>query len=219
MEGSIALALGQILKPLSTDAGGHPQYWLWLHHSDAAALMQFDPAIESGNTGAVSRAVARYSLDGADQDLKDDQLDLAAGENISLLMTNWRTAWLYRLDENRVATQWLSVLGLPRNLSALTPRPGGVAIAFAPVGEPAAGSDGDGQSVKDAHLLKVNYPALIAFTPNGVVAIAARDDMTGPSQLDIGKLRLQQILPTSKAREWVGYDAESGLVLRVRMRR
>jgi hypothetical protein len=35
--------------------------------------------------------------------------------------------------------------------------------------------------------------------------------------LDIGKMRLQQLLPTSEAHEWIGYDAESGMVVRVRM--
>jgi hypothetical protein len=164
-----------------------------------------------------SRSFDKYSADGADQDLKDDHLDFSADGGNALLLMNWRIAWLCRLDDNMIATKWLSVLGLPRNLSALTPRPGAIAVAFAPAGEPAAGTDGDGQSVKDANLFKVQYPALIAFTETGIIPIAARDDLHGPPELDIGKMRLQQLLPTSEAHEWIGYDAESGMVVRVRM--
>jgi hypothetical protein len=217
MGGSIALAQGQILTSVATRAARPSRRWLWLHHSDAALLMRFDPAMEGNNPIEFSRSFSKFSADGAEQDLKDDQLAFSADDGNSLLMMNWRTACLCRLDEYMVATKWVSVLGLPRNLSALTARPGNIAIAFAPVGEPAAGTDGDGQSVKDAHLLKVQYPALIAFTDNGCVSIAARDDLHGPPELDIGKMRLQQFLPTSNPHEWIGYDAESGMVVRVRL--
>jgi hypothetical protein len=217
MGGSIGIAQGEILQSLPTGVGAAQQYCLWLHHSDAAVLMRFDPSIEPGTTLKFSRARETYWADGTEQDLKDDKIDFFAGEGDSLLMMNWRTAWLCRLDENMTATKWVSVLGLPRNLSALTTRPGGIAIAFAPEGELAAGSDGDGQSVKDAHLLEVQYPALIAFTKNGVVVIAAKDDMHGPPELDIGNLRLRQFLPARKAHEWIGYDAQSGIIVRVRM--
>ena len=215
---SIGLAQGQIILPTTPRANAPMRYWLWLHHSDAAVFLRFDPrAVEPGQPVELSPAFDHLSGDGAPANLTDDRLAFSAGEAESLWMIDWRTAWLWRVDENGVATKWMTLLGLPRELSALTARDHGIAIAFAPAGEPAAGSEDDQESLKYAHFLNVHYPALIAIAQDSVSPIAAKEDMHGPPEVNIAKLRLQQFLPTSKSREWIGYDAASGMLMRIRL--
>jgi hypothetical protein len=216
MGASIAVAAGQIIKPLAQPAATWPRYWLWLHHSDAAIFLRFDPASAvPGQPMQLQRSFDQLAGEGAPPHLTDDQLAFAAGDDDSLAMFDWRTAWLFHVDENGGVTPWTSVLGIPRDLSALTARPGGIELAFAPAGEPAAGTDGDGQSVRNARFLKLRYPTLIAIAGDTVTPVVIEDDMHGPPDLDIGKLRLQQLVPAGQPQQWIGYDAQSGMLLRI----
>jgi hypothetical protein len=130
-------------------------------------------------------------------------------------MVEWRMAMLWRIDENGVATKWMSLLGLPRDLSEITARPSGIAIAFGPKGEPAVGTEGDGQSVNEGHFLHVQYPALIAITADDVIGTVAAEDIHGPPGVDVPHLRFRSVVPTNVRNQWVGYDAASGLLLRM----
>jgi hypothetical protein len=215
---SIALAQGQIIKPITPAAQPSPRYWLWLHHSDVAIVLRFDPhPAEPGAPIELVRSFDQLVGTGAPAHLTDDQLAFATGDDDSLSMIDWRTAWLFHVNDIGAVTPWMSVLGIPRELSELTQRPGGFAIAFAPAGQPAAGSEGDGQSVKTARFLQLRYPALIAIAGDTVIPVVKAEDMHGPPEIDIAKLRLQQFLPAGLPHEWIAYDAESGLLLRIRL--
>jgi len=217
MGSSIGLAQGQIIRPTAARPDQPMRYWLWLHHSDAAVFFQFDPrAVDPGQPIELSRAFDHLSGDGAPDHLSADLLEFSAGTDQGLLMIDWREAWLWRVDESGVATKWMTLLGLPRHLSELTARPGGIVVAFAAAGERAVG-DGDGQSMIGAHSLQVQYPALLGFEGDQVIPIAAMDDIHGPAELDVAKLDFRIFLPTSTKHQWVGYDAASGVLMRVQL--
>jgi hypothetical protein len=218
MGASIALAQGQIIKPATSSATVSARYWLWLHHSDVAIVLRFDlHSQEPGQPIDLFRSFDQLVGAGAPARLTDDQLAFAAGEDDSLSMIDWRTAWLFHISDIGAVTPWMSVLGIPRDLSELTQRPGGIELAFAPAGEPAAGTEADGQSLKKTSFLELRYPALIAITNDTVIPVVKEEDMRGPPEIDIAKLRLQQFLPTGRPHEWIGYDAQSGMLLRIQL--
>jgi hypothetical protein len=163
----------------------------------------------------LSPAFDHLTGDGAPANLTSDLLQFSAGTDQGLLMIDWHAAMLWRIDARGMATKWISLLGLPRDLSELTARASGIAIAFAPQGDPAVGTEGDGQSVNEGHFLHVQYPALVAVTADDVVATVASEDMQAPPEVDIPHLRIQQMVPTNLPHQWIGYDAASGLILRM----
>jgi hypothetical protein len=124
---------------------------------------------------------------------------------------------LWHVDANGLATKWMTLLGLPRELSQMTARGSGIALAFAPAGEPAVGVDGDGLSMKDAHFLKVEFPAVLAITAGDVIPTVVKEDIHAPQDLDVAGLKLQRLVPTSTPHQWLGYDAASGILMRVRL--
>jgi hypothetical protein len=218
MGSSIGIAQGQLIKPLTQDQNQSMRYWLWLHHSDAAVFLRFNPrSAGPGQPIEFSRAFDRLSGDGAPESLSADLLEFSAGADNSLLMIDWHEARLWRVDENGLATKWMTLLGLPRYLSNLTARPGGIAIAFAPTGEKAFGTEEEGQVMLGTHTPQVKYPALLGFDGDQVVPIASLDDMQGPPLLDVAKLQLREMIPTNVKRQWAGYDAASGLLVRLQL--
>jgi hypothetical protein len=50
-----------------------------------------------------------------------------------------------------------------------------------------------------------------------VIPVAAMDDIHGPAELDVAKLDFRIFLPTSTKHLWVGYDAASGVLMRVQL--
>jgi hypothetical protein len=216
MEASIELAQGQIIKPMKARSGEPMRYWLWLHHSDKALFFRFDlHSAEPGQQIELSREFDQLSGDGAPANLASNALVFSAGDGQTLLMVDRLLSMLWRVDENGVATKWTTLMGLPRDLSALTARPGGIVVAFAPVGQPAVGVEGDGQSLRDAHFLRVQYPAVLAITPDNVIATVVEQDIHAPPEFDIANLKFQQLIPAGGADGWLGYDLHSGVLFRI----
>jgi hypothetical protein len=218
MGASIQLARGQIIKPISVAPGQPMRFWLWLHHSDAAAMFCFDPhRVERGQQIELTLQFDRLSGNGAPDNLAADGLDFSAGTTGTLLLVDRHIAKLWHVDENGLATKWMTLVGLPADLSQFTARDSGIALAFAPLGEPAFGTDNDDQMVKEAHYLKVQFPAVLAFWGDDVFPTVTREDISAAREVDIAKLKLQQLVPTSASHQWTAYDTASGLLLRVRL--
>jgi hypothetical protein len=217
MGASIQVAQGQIIKPFAQPSDRPMRYWLWLHHSDTAVFLQFDPrAAEPGQPIELTRAFEQLSGKELPPSLASDSLQFSAGSDAPLWMVDWHAARLWRLDETGAATPWTTLMGLPRELSDLMPQPGGIAIAFAPVGDPAVGTEGDGQLVTDAHILPVQCPILLAIQQDRIIPVVTSDNIQG-SRFDVAKLKLRSLVPTSTPRRWIAYDATSGILMRIRL--
>lgn len=218
MGASIALAQGQIIKPMTSRPDQPMRFWLWLHHSDAAAMFQFDPHLaDPGRQIDLTPQFDHLAGAGERENLLDESLEFSAGADGKLLMVDRHTASLWHVDENGLATQWMTLVGLPRDLSKLTARESGIVLTFAPVGEPAVGVASDEQVLKEAHFLKIQLPAVLALSGPDVIPIVTGEDISAAREIDIAKLKLQRLIPTGTAHQWIAYDAASGLLLRVKM--
>ncbi len=215
---AIALARGQIIRPLQASAPGQARMWLWLHDPDAGALLRFQPQL--AGIGAVIDPISilrQLSGDASLPALSADTLDFAPGQNDSLLLMDRHNAMLWRVDASGAATRWTTLIGLPRQLSIPTARPGGIALAFAPAGELAIGTDTADEAVKDAHYLHIQWPALLAFTADQIVPVVLREDMSSTGRVNLTTLQLQQLLPAGQPHEWIGYDQSSGVLMRAKI--
>jgi hypothetical protein len=217
MGASVQVARGQIIKPFAPPTDGPVHYWLWLHHSDAAAFLQFDPrATGRGRSIEFTQAFDQLSGNDPPPSLASDSLEFSAGSDKPLWMIDWHAARLWRVDETGAATPWITLMGLPRELSELIPRPGGIALAFAPVGDPAVGTEGDGQSVRDAHILPVPFPILLAIQQNQIIPVVTSDNIQC-RQFVVAKLKLRSFVPMSTPNRWIAYDAASGILVQIRL--
>ena len=95
---SVALARGQIIAPTSTPRNQPMRDWLWMHHSDAAFFLRFDPRAVETQT-AIDLTPAFETLTGEDQppSLTDDSLRFSPGLEDSLLMIDPRSTRLSRV--------------------------------------------------------------------------------------------------------------------------
>jgi hypothetical protein len=208
MGNTLALARGSVLR--SASAGGG-RTWLWLRHDHGFVVL----ALEAG--GSLRRAFDRLRLpQGEALELVSPGEDLVAdGDGLVYLERGRGRLW--RIGGGGEASVLADVSELPRGTTAPSPDGGGGGggggglAMFAPEGPPFV-------EPPDNPLFPpkpvADFPALVRYT-GARRTILPRGVFDAPSRLNVRALAFGQLVRDRSS--WLGYDAQTGELLRVRV--
>jgi len=212
MGNTLALARGSVLRSTGSGGGGGGRTWLWLRHEHGFVVLSVDG-------GSVRRAFDRLRVpEGEALELVAPGEDLVAdGEGLVYLERGRGRLW--RIGANGEASVLTDVSELPAGTTAPSPDGGvgaasGALAVFAPPGAPFV-EPPDNPLVPPKPV--ADFPALVRYAggPNPRRTILGRGAFDAPSRLNVRGLTFPQLVRDRSS--WLGYDTQTGEVLRVRV--
>jgi hypothetical protein len=203
---SLALARGSLVAAGRT-------LWLWLHHTDASAMFNVRVGeIPADGERSLPTPTRLYSSDGT-LNMTHGELALSPGPgDLTLLLDTW-TAALWKIDLNGKVDVVQSLVGLPKMISAPGADAQGDILMFAAESEPI-------EPRVDQRVAPVNiethYPSLLVLH-NGTITPIPRDDLHAAAGVPLSSMQIDQLLCESGRNSWLGYDAASGQIVRLRL--
>jgi len=202
MGASLVLARGTIL-PLNRGE----EMWLWLRHSDGAQVLRIDTT-----SGACWRAFDAVTTESG-QMLSITRPSLRAGAAAdALLLLDPPAVELWQISIAGRAKSLHALVGLPTALSAPAADANGrtyIIAGDAPLIP--ARTDAEAETI-----LPVRYPALLIIESGKLRAIG-RDKIDAPGTIALESMRIQELVTEPDAQSLIGYDEESGALLRFRI--
>jgi hypothetical protein len=206
---SLALAGGTLIND-------GQNIWFWVHHTDSSRIFRFNPrGLSPGVPLILTPAFTHVMLDDTAVPLTDDTDRLVSSGRSELMVLDPDHARLLRIDSNGHVMQALSLLGLPGALSPPVIGKRGQIILFAASSPPLGSSRPDDR--RKVWQINATPPALLMFDNTGNVSAIGRDHINAYPGFPVFGLRLTDLIsdPTSDQDRWIGYDANSGQVLRL----
>lgn len=205
---SIGLARGTLL-------GSRDALWLWLRHSDGAALLSLTP--RPGGKLGLQKVELRVDVPSGAPKLRSQSEDLSLSADGSLYFVDRDRAALWRIDGDGRASQAMALIGLSRSL----PPPAGqgghlyfLADAGPKFGGPDASLDAAGPLIRP-NLIE---PVLFDYTPaDQHVRAFDRTRIDAPTNLPLQSLQSRQLLWDAATGTLVAFDAGSGEILRLKV--
>lgn len=181
--------------------------WLWVRHSDQAGLFRID-----ATSGSLSRPFETVNTEsGRTLTLNRPGLALGAAPD-GLLLLDIGLVELWRIDDSGRATSLHPLVGLPSVLSAPAGDAKGRAFILA-ANAPLIPARTDEEAKQ---VLPTRYPALLVIEPDKLLPIG-REDITAPEGFALQDMRVQQLLAEPGSDALIGYDEQSGALLRFRI--
>lgn len=201
MGDSLALARGSILL-----AGNVA--WLWLRHDEGFAILSLD----------LNRTDAplRFRLNHISDNVKELRLnsaseDLAIEQGKTLVYLDRKRQKIYQIDPAGEASVAVDVSNLPEGLTVPWIDDQGKMTLFVP-------DETQSDELLDLPLIQdknsQQYPALMTID-HGQQIMLPRSTFTAPAKVNLRGLRLNQLIRQRSG--WLGYDAPSGNLLRLRV--
>jgi hypothetical protein len=203
---SLALARGSVVAAGKT-------IWLWLRHIDSSVLfnIRLRDLPDEGEIKLPRPATPR-SQDGT-LNMTREELRMAPGPGDSALLLDTWTAALWKLDLTGAADVVTSLIGLPRQLGVPGENLQGDIVLFAAPSDPI-------EPRVEARVIGVDiearYPALLILRDGRFSAIS-QDDIFASATFPIFAMQLDQTLYEPGRDTWIGYDAASGQIVRMRL--
>jgi hypothetical protein len=206
MGASLTLASGTV-------ACAGPAVWLWIRHADESRLFstKFGQIPDEGML-SFQRATTVRSRTGP-IDMTRDDLKLGGGFGDSLLLVDTWTAALWKIEPSGNAEVLQSLVNLPIALGLPGANPRGEIAMFASTSERI-------EPRVEGRVVPVDvdtrFPALLLFRGNKVTGIAW-DDFIADASFPRATMQFQQTIYDAGRDSWIGYDAASGQLLRLKL--
>ena len=219
MGASIDLARGTLL-------GQGQDLWLWLRHSDAAVVLQLIPAAV-GNGIELRRVALKPPMRSLTLPLNDEQEDLAAGPEHTLLYIDRRRAMLWRIQASGEYAAVQSMEGFSSGLTAPASDMAGRFCWIAGDGDPLVPKAAlppdvlphDGEAPMAWGQLA--YPAFVQVESDEAhkqtVFTIKRDDFIAPATLPMQDFQPRQLLLDGTNGSLITFDAASGELVRLKL--
>jgi hypothetical protein len=206
---SIGLARGTLL-------GSRDALWLWLRHSDGAALLAL--TAQPGGKLDASKVDVRTDESSAAPNFRTQTEDLSLSADGSLYYVERGRSALWRIDADGRASRVISLVGLSRTLPPPAGQ-GGHLYFLADAGPKFGGPDA---ALVDAGspLVRPNLaePVLFDYTPaDRQVRAFDRTRMDAPTNLPLQSLQPRQLRWDAATGTLVAFDASSGEILRLKI--
>ena len=201
---SLALCAGSLVAAGRT-------LWLWLHHTDASAMFNVRIGeIPAEGEMSLPTPTRLYSSDGT-LNMTHGELALSPGPgDLTLLLDTWTAAledrsqrqgrcgavagWLTENDQRSGADAQGDILMFAAESESIEPR---VDQRVAPVN------------------IETHYPSLLVLQ-NGTITPIPRDDLHAAAGVPLSSMQIDQLLCEPGRNSWIGYDAASGQIVRLR---
>jgi hypothetical protein len=195
--------------------GSGNSIWLFLRHSDAAAMYRLDVA-RLPPEGAMSLGQPMTDLPTAEDavPLTRPDLDLACGPQGSALLSDIWSGAIWKVPPQGNASVLCSIVGLSQSLSLPAVNRDGMIALVAEQGEPIA------PHVKeriDPVKIELRYPTLLLIDSAGKITAVPREDLHAPAGFPLYAMQLQQLVYEPTRDSFVGFDAASGQVMRLKL--
>ena len=138
-----------------------------------------------------------------------------AAPNSQLYLLDLVKGRLLRIDSTGTASLARSLSKLPSALSTPAVDSSGKMLMFAADSKPFPPANAD--EAEKLKPLEVPLPAMLIFDAGRINAIDRDHVLTYPGYPIFG-MRIRQLLPNPSQQEWIGYDAGSGELLRLKIR-
>jgi hypothetical protein len=217
---SLDLARGDLIA-------SNRQIWLFMRHTDAWAMFAFDPKdLPATGPATLRRPFQQVQIDNVPVNLTRDSIAISAAGDQNLFLTDTGIGELARIDASGNGTILSSLIGLPNLFTPPVAAPGKTddPPATQP-GAPAAlmfFARADAIRSKTEAFpespVKITFPAVLIFRNGGIETLSG-DALLAPSGFPVYAMNLQQLYPDKDAGSWIGYDAASGQVLRIKLTR
>jgi hypothetical protein len=206
---SITLARGTVVSHGNS-------YWLWVRHTDASALHRLR-AVDIPSSGYIALESGRLNvrIEGHTVDLTNPEYAISAAGEESLFWLDRTESMLYRIDANGYVSLYKSLVGLPLALSLPSRDPQGRILIFA-----ADSPKSEVTNLNQINLPRVRvtvpFPALLMFDQNALRAIGSDKFHLYPG-VSLQAMRIGELISDPKDRSWLGYDNNSGELIRMRI--
>ena len=188
--------------------------YLWLRHSDASVFFSFEPRALLPAAPLEPRVPFSQvvSEEGHPLPLTRIDAEISPAPGGGLFLLDVTSALLWQIDRTGQAAARFPLTGLPRALAAPTATPDGRLLMFAPESK-LIGTELEVLSRRD--LPKIQYPALLEVASTQLTALP-REDFRAHAGFPVYTLHLGRLVPETPA-SYVGYDATSGALMRVKI--
>ena len=217
---SIDLARGSLVA-------NQNELWLWLRHTDAAAILQIVPT-EGGKSVALRPVKIKPPPRAVVGQLTSELEDLAAGPGQSLYYVDRPRAMLWKIDSFGEFNSLQSLDGFSRELTAPAVDDSGRMCFVAGHGEAMAAKDSTPfgtltpEGKASLAWLQMPYPAVmqVQVDANGKSTIFSitRDHFLAPPTLPLQDLQPRNLLFDPTTGTLITFDAASGELLRLKVR-
>jgi len=203
MGNTLALARGSILR------GTGPRTWLWLRHDHGFVLL----SLETGPSGpALRRVFDRVRpADNETLDLVSSRDDLLSSGDGWVYLDRTRGR-LWRIGPMGEATTLADVSDLPRAVSAPATDERGRLTLFAPDGPPFVEPPDEPAAAPAPQA--IDLPAWVTLDADRRTVLA-RSKFRAPSKFNLRALAFPEIVRDRSS--WLGYDTQTGELLRIRV--
>jgi hypothetical protein len=218
MGASIDLARGSLV-------GFNRDLWLWLRHSDAAALLQIE-ARESTGRFELKRFALKPTTKIKPGLLTSDKEDLAAGPAQTLYYVDRPRAMLWKIDVNGEFTAAQSLEGFSEAVTAPAVDSLGYIALIAGNADPLVARDFTAsgsyaaQGVSSPGWVQLPYPAFLqiqaAAGKTTTTLTVKRDQFIAPAAIPVQDMQPRQLLLDRSTGTLITFDAASGELLRMK---
>jgi hypothetical protein len=218
MGASIDLARGSLV------GFGH-DLWLWLRHSDSAALLQIN-ATDANTHFELKRFAIKPSTKIRAGLLTSDKEDLAAGPGQTLYYVDRPRAMLWKIDPNGEFSAAQSLEGFSEAVTAPAVDSLGYVGLIAGNGDPLVARDFTAsgsfaaQGVSSPGWVQLPYPAFLqiqtAAGKTTTTLTIKRDQFIAPAALPVQDMQPRQLLLDRSTGTLITFDAVSGELLRLK---
>jgi hypothetical protein len=186
--------------------------WLWLRHEikgqDAFALLSLEPGV------GLRRRVDRVRVEGGAVQMTSAREDLAAGLGDWLIYLDRGTGKLWKVTRMGEGSMIVNLSDLPKEITAPSWDERGRMAMFAPEGLSFVEGQENALGVVAGASGGPQFPAMILFEGEKRVVLD-REKFSAPASLNVRNLAIGELVRDRSS--WLGYDAPTGELLRVRI--
>lgn len=187
------------------------EVYLYLHHSDAWAILKVAPPDHEESARRDEPLVRVFEHLPSTLSLTDARSSFAAGPNGTLVMLDMLDADVWRITPEGTTTRALSLVGLPEAICML-PSPGSDSITlFAAQSGLLQARTLDRVDKSPVH---TEFPAVVKAAAGTVNAIGPKAFQHG-ADIQPRTLRLTMATATPQKNRWIAYDAPSGRLIEI----